>query len=96
LEHIDLVTFKNLAVSEHTQGMSNYLKKKLLTPDHFQFLVIMRSDVISIFKSLPNAAGIVQKMRTPINIMCWGLDCLTYAQLNNCCRTPFGITASES
>ena len=89
------MTFKNLALSEHTQGMSNYLKQ-LLAPDHLQYLVIMRSDVISIFKNLLNAGGIVQKMRIPINIRCWASDCLTYAQLNNCCRTSFDITASES
>lgn len=71
------------------------LKKNLLTPDHFQSLDNEKW-CHELFKTLPNAGGIVQKTWVPFNIMQWGSDCLTHSQLDNYYGTSFNTTASES
>lgn len=56
----ELVMVKNLALSEYTQGRSNYfLKITDMRSLSLLYLVIMRSDVISVSQTLPNARGIV-------------------------------------
>ena len=71
------------------------LLKKKLTPDHFQSLDNEKW-CHELFKTLPNAGGIVQKTWVPFNIPQWGSDCLTHGQLDNYYGTSFNATASES
>lgn len=79
----------------HTQGMSNYFKKNVVTPDHFQSLDNEKWCHV-LFKTLPNAGGIVQKTWVPFTITQWVSDCLTQGQLDNYYGTSFNTTASES